>query len=182
MLNGRNTSLCLRLGWYRMIGLIILIAWIIILMTRMIAKMSNNAMEYKENNYRGAAEGRAFVFLISPGVFAYFANNPSHWDGNPGIGIVNPYNPKQSQLKAEAWTTRNTLKITKQTGRVPDVNRKCLPPGSCYVWAVITRQFFKYFLHTWSPLIGSHVLVFSLYRLGLFAPTCTPPGIKQHAM
>ena len=40
-----------------MIGLIILIAWIIILMTRMIAQMCKNTMESKEN--KGAAFGRA---------------------------------------------------------------------------------------------------------------------------
>ena len=37
-----------------MIGLIILIAWIIILMTRMIAQMCKNTRESKENNHRGA--------------------------------------------------------------------------------------------------------------------------------
>ena len=62
--------------------------------------------EIKENNLRGAAAprrgaagGSAFVFFIFLSIFVYFANNPSHWDGNPGIGIVNPNNPKQSQLR-----------------------------------------------------------------------------------
>ena len=56
------------------------------------------------------------VFFDFPCVFAYFANNPSHWDGNPGIGIVNPYNPKQSQPQAEAWvgpTERDALMPSK---------------------------------------------------------------------
>ena len=50
--------------------------------------------------------------MISLRFVVDFANNPSHWDGNPGIRIVNPYSPKQFQLKAEAsiqWTrAKNT--------------------------------------------------------------------------
>ena len=46
-----------------MIGLIILIAWIIILMTRMIARMCKNTRESKENNHRGAPRLVILVFL-----------------------------------------------------------------------------------------------------------------------
>ena len=45
----------------------------------------------------GAAEGRAFVFFTFLSIFVYFVNDPSHWDGNPGIGIVNPNNPSQGR-------------------------------------------------------------------------------------
>ena len=67
---------------------------------------SDKCKEIKENNLRGAAAprrgaagGSAFVFFNFSSIFVYFSNNPSHWDGNPGIGIVNPNNPKQSQLR-----------------------------------------------------------------------------------
>ena len=75
-------------------------------MTRIVGKIYENTKEIKENNLRGAAAprrgaagGSAFVFFIFLSIFVYFANNPSHWDGNPGIGIVNPNNPKQSQFR-----------------------------------------------------------------------------------
>ena len=75
-------------------------------MTRIVGKIYENTKEIKENNLRGAAAprrgaagGSAFVFFIFLSIFVYFANNPSHWDGNPGIGIVNPNNPKQSQSR-----------------------------------------------------------------------------------
>ena len=44
-------------------------------------------------------EGNAFVFCVFLSIFVYFANYPSHWDGNPGIGIANTNNPKQSQFR-----------------------------------------------------------------------------------
>ena len=76
-------------------------SWITIPMTRIVGKIYENTKEIKENNLRGAAAprrgaagGSAFVFFIFLSIFVYFANNPSHWDGNPGIGIVNPNNPK----------------------------------------------------------------------------------------
>ena len=62
-------------------------------MTRIVGKIYENTTENKEN--KGAA-----VFFDFLSIFVYFANNPSHWNGNPGIGIVNPYNPKQSP---EVW-------------------------------------------------------------------------------
>ena len=73
-------------------------------MTRIVGKIYENTKEIKENNLRGAAAprrgaagGSAFVFFIFLSIFVYFANNPSHWDGNPGIGIVNPNNPSQGR-------------------------------------------------------------------------------------
>ena len=75
-------------------------------MTRIVGKIYENTGEIEENNLRGAAaprrdaaRGSTFVFFIFLSIFIYFANNPSHWDGYPGIGIVNPYNLKQSQLR-----------------------------------------------------------------------------------
>ena len=56
------------------------------------------------------APRRAFVFLISCSAFGDFTTNPSHWDGNPGIGIVNPSNPKQSQLQAEVQIAETDAK------------------------------------------------------------------------
>ena len=75
-------------------------------MTRIVGKIYENTKENKEN--KGAASGSAppgrcrapeVVFFDFLSIFVYFANNPSHWDGNPGIGIVNPNNPKQSQSR-----------------------------------------------------------------------------------
>ena len=73
-------------------------------MTRIVGKIYENTKEIKENNLRGAAAprrgaagGSAFVFFIFLSIFVYFANNPSHWDGNPGIGIVNPNNPSSGR-------------------------------------------------------------------------------------
>ena len=75
-------------------------------MTRIVGKICKNTKEIEETNLQGAAAprrdaagGSAFVFFIFLSIFVYFANNPSHWDGNPGIGIVNPNNPKQSQSR-----------------------------------------------------------------------------------
>ena len=75
-------------------------------MTRIVGKIHKKTKENKEN--KGAASGSAppgrcrapeVVFFDFRSIFVYFANNPSHWDGNPGIGIVNPNNPKQSQFR-----------------------------------------------------------------------------------
>ena len=75
-------------------------------MTRVVGNIYENTKENKEN--KGAASGSAppgrcrapeVVFFDFLCIFVYFANNPSHWDGNPGIGIVNPNNPKQSQFR-----------------------------------------------------------------------------------
>ena len=61
---------------------------------------------------RGAAPEVVFFDFLS--IFVYFANNPSHWDGNPGIGIVNPNNPKQSQFRQ-----KNLVQVaTPSAGRV----------------------------------------------------------------
>ena len=76
-------------------------------MTRIVGKIYENTKENKEN--KGAASGSApeVVFFDFLSIFVYFANNPSHWDGNPGIGIVNPNNPKQSQFRQRpALTSR----------------------------------------------------------------------------
>ena len=68
-------------------------------MTRIVGKIYENTTENEEN--KGAASGSApeVVFFDFLGIFAYVANNPTYWDGNPGIGIVNPNNPKQSQFR-----------------------------------------------------------------------------------
>ena len=82
-------------------------------MTRIVGKIYENTKEIKENNLRGAAAprrgaagGSAFVFFIFLSIFVYFANNPSHWDCNPGIGIVNPNNPSSGRgLQGERGET-----------------------------------------------------------------------------
>ena len=65
-----------------MIGVIILIAREIILMTRMIAQICKNIRESIENTLRGAGvpEGRGLrlVFLTISCVFAYLGYHPSH--------------------------------------------------------------------------------------------------------
>ena len=70
-------------------------------MTRIVGKIYKNTEENKEN--KGAADGRApvVVFFDFRSIFVHFANNPSHWDGNPGIEIVNP-NSQTIPVKAEA--------------------------------------------------------------------------------
>ena len=79
-------------------------SWITIPMTRIVGKIYENTKENKEN--KGAASGSAppgrcrapeVVFFDFLSIFVYFANNPSHWDGNPGIGIVNPNNPSSGR-------------------------------------------------------------------------------------
>ena len=86
------------------------------------AKIYENTKEIKENNLRGAAAprrgaagGSAFVFFIFLSIFVYFANNPSHWDGNPGIVIVNPNNPKQSQFRQKP-AEGVSFKLQKEAG------------------------------------------------------------------
>jgi len=90
---------CLKLGLFGIVKVYNPNSWFTITMTRIVGKICKNTREIKKTT-SGAL--RAFVFSIFPSVFADVGNNPSHWDGNPGIGIVNLYNPKQSQLQAEA--------------------------------------------------------------------------------
>ena len=78
-------------------------------MTRLVGNICKHTRVNKENK---GAERPGGCFPSFPCVFAHFANNPSHWDGNPGIGIVNPYNPKQSQLEAAAWRRRRSRKVS----------------------------------------------------------------------
>ena len=81
-----HAGFCLDLALFRMIGLMILVAQIIILMTRMIAQICKNTIENRENTPkgaaakrpRGAAKGRACVFSISHRVFAYLGYHPGH--------------------------------------------------------------------------------------------------------
>ena len=90
-------GLCLKLGLFGIVRVYNPNSWITIPMTRIVGKIYENTKEIKENNLRGAAGGSAFVFFIFLSIFVYFANNPSHWDGNPGIGIVNPNNPSSGR-------------------------------------------------------------------------------------
>ena len=72
-------------------------------MTRIVREICKNAVKNEETKTLPSAAAPLWVvFFDFLSVLAYFANNPTHWDGNPGIRIVNPYSPKQSQLKAEA--------------------------------------------------------------------------------
>ena len=70
-------------------------SWVTIPTTRIVGKMYNKTLRNSKKTTTGAPLWGApvVVFFEFPCVFAYFANNPSHWDGNPGIGIVNPHNP-----------------------------------------------------------------------------------------
>ena len=64
-----------------MIGLIIPVAQIMILMTRMTAQIYNNTREVKKTR-RGLRPRPGCVFCTSPGVFACLGYHPSHQDDN----------------------------------------------------------------------------------------------------
>ena len=95
----RLTGLCLGLAFFGIVRVSNPNLWITIPMTRIVGKICKNT---RGKSLTGARRAAVIFFFDVPGVFAYFANSPSHGDGNPGIFIVNSSNPKQSQFKAEA--------------------------------------------------------------------------------
>ena len=99
-----HAGLCLELGLFGIVRVYNPNSWITTPMTRIVGKTLQTSTVGKIKKDTRSLRPRSTGALCAPAVeffyvFAYFANNPSHWDGNPGIGIVNPYNPKQSQLR-----------------------------------------------------------------------------------